>query len=155
MPLSFAPSGSSARRFDTGTCRASLWFPAPRVVAARLTGAIDGMMTRDVYAAVDEHWASQGPQTDGFIDLGDVEDVDFEARTVALRWNLAHRAYIQRLYLLVQSPVVHLAARVFSFAFPEMMRVHGERAAFETEYALVVTRRTARTRTSQPPAARG
>jgi hypothetical protein len=148
MAVAFTPSGASVRRFDGEACRAALWFPAPKIIATRIVGAVDGDTARRMYAAIDEQWAREGPQTDGFLDLGDLEEIRFEARTVALRWNLAHRAYRQRLFLLVRSQAVLRATRVFSLAFPDMMHVHGDRAGFESEYALVVKQRVARARTS-------
>ncbi len=151
-----ASRAPDARTFASHRCEATLWFPAPGVVATRVTGSADGETTRAVYAAVDARWATHGPQSDGFVDLGDLEDVDWEARTTALRWNLAHRAHAQRLHVLVCSPAVHLAARIFTLAFPERMQVHEARSAFESQYALVVKMRSARSRASSaPPSASG
>src|SRR5262245_37425176 len=130
----FAPSGD-VKTFSGDNCEATLWFPAPRIVAAQVKGHIRERVATAIYAEIDAHTMTHGFPGIGFGDFAGLTDFDWEARMVLVRWNLKHRHQAQRFHLLVGSPVVRLALRIVSIALGDTVVVHDTRETLEAAYA--------------------
>jgi hypothetical protein len=132
MPL-FAPSGD-VQEFRDDDCAATLWFPAPGLVAAQVRGHVREPVASAIYGAIDAHTLTHGFPRLGFGDLGELSDFDWEARMVLVRWNVKHRNQAQRFHLLVGSQVVKLALRIVNIALGDLMVLHDERTTLESAY---------------------
>ena len=60
-------------------------------------------IARSIYARIDAHTATYEQPVHGFVDFSAVSGFDGEARSIALRWNIANRKPDSRMHLLVDS----------------------------------------------------
>jgi hypothetical protein len=125
-----------------------IWFPAPGIAAARLRGVATGELARRAYELTD----LQAPTPLlGFLDMYETTGFEWEARGRALRWNITHLSPKMMLHILVRTPPLVLAMKVFRRALEEHVEIHTEPAPFASAYNLAVKRR-ARATSTYPPA---
>ncbi len=126
---------------ETQGCRATLWFPAPGMIGAKIVGHASGAAVARIYEIIDARAGGGPPPEDGFLDLTELDGFDWEARGRALRWNIAHRGAKQRLHLLVQSARIEIGVRIFRLVLRDMVEIHTKPETFSLAYSAVVKRR--------------
>lgn len=136
--VSFVPA-TSAQAFESAEGRIVVWFPAPCVAAARCVGHVTGEVTRRAYELTDNQEVTP---YEGFLDMRETTGFDWEARGRALKWNIMHLSAKMRLHVLVASPPLRLAFKVFERALRDHVEIHSDPTCFESAYALAVKRHT-------------
>ena len=138
MVLPFAPT-DEAWTIETPEGSAVIWFPAPGIAAARLTGVATGEVARRAYELTD----LQAPvPLLGFLDMYESTGFEWEARGRALKWNISHLSPKMMLHILVRTPPLVLAMKVFRRALEDHVEIHTDRATFASAYNLTMKRRT-------------
>jgi hypothetical protein len=145
LVLPFAPPDGAAL-LETPEGSAVVWFPAPGIAAARISGYATGDLARRAYEVTD---LQPVVPHEGFLDLYDTTGFDWEARGRALKWNIVHLSPKMMLHMLVQTPPLLMATTVFKRALRDHVEVHTDKASFDSAYSLAVKRRTRAT--SHPP----
>lgn len=139
--------GASTLATPEGT--AVVWFPAPGIAAAKVRGIATGEVARRAYELTD---AQPTFPYEGFLDMYEMTGFDWEARGRVLKWNIAHLGERTMLHVLVQTPPLLLAIKVFQRALQDHVEVHTEKTTFASAYALAVKRRARAASSTFPPA---
>ena len=145
--LSVVPP-DQASIFESAEGRVVVWFPAPGMAAARLTGYATGELARKAYEVTD---AQPTVPYEGFLDLYETTGFDWEARGRSLKWNIVHLSPRMMLHMLVQTPPLVMATQIFRHALRNHVEIHTDKATFASAYHLAVKRRTRAAATSRPP----
>jgi hypothetical protein len=145
--LTFAPT-DGAFRFDDATGRIVLWFPAPGLCAGSVHGHASGDLARRAYEVVEQQPVIPH---EGMIDLYEATGFDWEARGRALKFNIVNLSPRMMLHILVQTPPLIVATKIFRRALQDHVEIHTDRASFDSAYNLAVKRRTRAVHSSPPP----
>ena len=124
-----------------------LWFPATGVVAARLSGFVNGVTAKDVYARID---AQPLIPYEGFLDLSGAAGFDWDARMQVIRWNVKHLNPQMSFHVRTQERFV-VASRFLSHLMGRRVEFHFEEASFVSAYTLALKRKARRVGSSCPP----
>jgi hypothetical protein len=135
----FEPSGT-VRTFRSGGGEVTLWFPGGELVAGRVEGHVRGGLAIAAFREIDRHTASHPFPGRGFIDFSAMTAFEWDARMTLLRWNLAHRRQAQRLDLLSETWLAHMALRALGTILGDRLVSHENRVTFEAAYASALGR---------------
>jgi hypothetical protein len=126
---------SDARSFEDPSCKITLWYPSPGMVAARACGHVRRPVVAAAFTDIDRHAADQGHPGRGFIDMSELTGFEWSARLVLIRWNIAHRKEAVRLDILSHQWFTTSVLRALGTVLGGRLVVHGEAYTFDAAYA--------------------